>query len=134
MCSPQSEPYFYKGNLMQVDGTGDSPQFLQVITTVDKRTDAERISRLLVEGRLAACVQIIGPMTSVYRWQGKIETGEEWYCVAKTSVASYASVARAICEAHSYDVPEILAMPIVAGNPSYLEWLASELIPPDTDS
>ncbi len=81
----------------------------------------------LIERRLAACVQISGPITSVYRWQEKIETGSEWRCEIKTRMAHYAAVESAIRELHSYDVPEILALPVVAGSQAYLDWLRGEL-------
>ncbi len=104
--------------------------FIQVITTVASQAEAENIGRTLVERHLAACVHLSGPITSVYRWQGKIETGAEWVCAAKTSAALYSQVEAAIVELHSYDVPEILAVPIVDGSAAYLDWLRSELFDP----
>jgi periplasmic divalent cation tolerance protein len=102
------------------------PDFIQVQTTTSSKEDAERIAGALVERRLAACVQIVGPITSVYRWQGKTETSAEWLCVVKTQQALYSSVEAAIRELHSYEVPEIVATPIVAGSESYLSWVRSE--------
>ena len=93
------------------------PEYLQVLTTAGSEDEAERISTALVERRLAACVQIIGPMSSRYRWQGKIETAREWMCVAKTEAPRYPELETAIRELHSYDEPEIVATPIVAGSP-----------------
>jgi periplasmic divalent cation tolerance protein len=98
-------------------------EYIQVQTTAGSEQEAERISSALIERRLAACVQIVGPISSRYRWQGKIETAREWVCVAKTSAARYAEVETAIRELHSYEEPEIVATPIVAGSQGYLEWL-----------
>lgn len=98
---------------------------LQVITTVGASEDARRIAGALVERRLAACVQIVGPIESVYRWQGKVETAQEWQCWIKTRGDLYASVAEAIRELHPYELPEILTMPAEASKP-YLEWLKRE--------
>jgi periplasmic divalent cation tolerance protein len=100
--------------------------YIQVVTTTERREDAERIARALVEERLAACVQVTGPITSTYRWQGKIETAQEWQCWAKSRHSLYAKIEQAIRKLHPYEVPEILAMPIVAGSADYLAWLDQE--------
>ena len=101
-------------------------QYIQVVTTVEKEEDAARIARALVEKRLAACVQVLGPVTSTYRWRGSIETAREWQCWAKSRQALFERIAEAIRQIHPYEVPEILALPIVAGSPDYLAWLESE--------
>jgi periplasmic divalent cation tolerance protein len=75
---------------------------------------------------LAACVQITGPATSVYRWQGKVESSQEWLCIIKTQASGYPAVEAAIRELHTYQVPEIVAVPIVAGSAEYLAWLRQE--------
>ena len=108
---------------------GDSApeEYLQVFTTTEKRTDAENLARVLVEKRLAGCVQIVGPIASTYRWQGKIEAAQEWLCLIKTSRSLYEDLEAAIKEAHRYETPEIVAVPIVAASEDYLEWLAAEL-------
>jgi len=100
---------------------------IQVFTTAPSREEAARIARMLVEERLAACVQVLGPITSTYRWQGGIETSQEWLCVAKSSKGLYAEVEQAIRRAHSYQVPEILAVEVAAGSADYLAWLAGEV-------
>ncbi len=100
---------------------------IQVITTTASREEAERIARALVEGRLAACVQVVGPITSTYRWQGAIESSQEWRCEAKTRAELYGDVANAIRRLHSYQVPEILAVPVAAGSADYLAWLDREV-------
>jgi periplasmic divalent cation tolerance protein len=104
-------------------------EHLQVLTTIDSEEAAERISAALVERRLAACVQVAGPISSTYRWQGKIERAREWMCVAKTTAERYPEVEEAIRELHSYDEPEIVATPIVAGSVGYLDWIGESLNP-----
>jgi periplasmic divalent cation tolerance protein len=99
-------------------------EYLQVQTTTDSEEEAARIAAALVERRLAACVQTIGPITSRYRWQGEVERAREWLCLAKTEAGSYAELEAAIRELHSYDEPEIVATPIVAGSSGYLDWLS----------
>jgi len=101
--------------------------YIQVITTTETKTDAQAIANAVVEKRLAGCVQVIGPITSTYWWQGKIETTEEWLCVIKSRKDLYAGLEEAIQEAHPYKVPEILATPVTEGSESYLEWLDNEL-------
>jgi periplasmic divalent cation tolerance protein len=96
---------------------------VQVLTTVASEEEAGRIAAVLVERKLAACVQVIGPIHSRYRWQGKVEEEREWQCLAKTTRAAYERVEDAIREVHSYDEPEIIATPIVAGSAGYLAWI-----------
>ncbi|HXR60956.1 MAG TPA: divalent-cation tolerance protein CutA [Solirubrobacterales bacterium] len=96
---------------------------VQVMTTAGSEQEAGRIAALLVERRLAACVQVVGPVVSRYRWQGAVEEEREWQCLAKTTLAAYGAVEAAIREAHSYDEPEIIATPIVAGSAGYLAWI-----------
>jgi len=106
----------------------DNPDdVLVVLTTTDKPDEAERIGRLLVEQRLAACVQVVGPIRSIYRWQGRIETAEEWQLWIKTRRPLYDRVEQTIRAEHYYDVPEILALPVEAGSAAYLGWLAGQL-------
>lgn len=106
-------------------------EYIQVVTTAEHREDAQRIARELVERRLAACVQVVGPIASVYRWQGKIENAEEWQCWAKSRADLYAAIEQAIRRLHPYEVPEILAIPVLAGSPDYLKWLDDEVKPAD---
>jgi len=103
--------------------------FVQIVTTTARREEAERIARELVEKRLAACAQIVGPITSIYRWQGRIETDEEWQCWCKTRGELFPQVEEAIRAIHPYEVPEILAVPVVAGSKRYLAWLEKETTP-----
>jgi len=101
--------------------------YIQVMTTTDKKEDAERIATYLVEKRLAACVQIAGPITSFYRWKGNMERTQEWQCWIKSKEVLYKEIEKAIKSVHPYEVPEIIAMPIIAGSRDYLEWLESEV-------
>ncbi|MFN4219155.1 MAG: divalent-cation tolerance protein CutA, partial [Candidatus Bipolaricaulia bacterium] len=89
--------------------------------------EAERIAQALLEKRLAACVQIVGPLASLYWWQGKIERSEEWLCIAKSERALFKQIEETIRALHSYEVPEILAVPIVVGSESYLQWLSEQV-------
>jgi len=104
---------------------------IQVVTTAGSREDADKIAATLVRQRLAACAQVSGPMTSTYRWQGEIETSEEWLCTIKTRRELFGRVEQEICRVHPYDVPEILAMPVIAGSEDYLKWLAAETLSPE---
>ena len=88
---------------------------IQVVTTIDTEEGATRLARTLVERRLAACVQVAGPVASVYRWQGRVEEAREWQCLIKTRADLFDAVAAAIRALHAYELPEIIALPIVAG-------------------
>ena len=101
--------------------------FLIVSTTAATQEDAQRIARAVLEPRLAACVQVVGPVSSTYWWQGKLETSQEWLCLIKTSMAHYPELEQAVCAAHKYEVPELVAVTIDAGSPDYLKWLGQEL-------
>ncbi len=102
-------------------------QAVQVITTTATQEDALKIAHALVEQRLAACVQVVGPLTSVYRWQGRIEQAAEWQCTIKTRQDQLAALEAAIRKLHPYQVPEILALPVSAGGADYLAWMDDEL-------
>lgn len=102
-------------------------EHLQVLCTAGSEEEAGRIASLLVERRLAACVQVVGPITSRYRWRGAVEEAQEWQCLAKTTRAAYEAVEALIRQVHSYDEPEIIATPIVAGSSGYLAWLAENV-------
>jgi periplasmic divalent cation tolerance protein len=101
--------------------------FLQVITTVLSKDQAQQIASLVVRGRLAACAQIAGPITSTYWWEDKLEIAEEWQLVLKTTQSAYSQLESFLKEHHPYNVPEILAIPILGGNPSYLDWISAEV-------
>lgn len=95
----------------------------QVTTTLDSREAADRLAALLVEARLAACAQVSGPVTSTYRWQGRVEHAVEWLCSLKTTLARLPALEARIRAEHPYRVPEIVAVPIAAGHPAYLKWI-----------
>jgi periplasmic divalent cation tolerance protein len=106
----------------------DMANFIQIATTTATRDEAQQIARMLVDARLAACAQIVGPVTSTYHWHGKVEEGDEWVCTLKTREDLFAKVEMAIREVHSYQCPEIMATPIVAIGDAYLAWLERELM------
>jgi periplasmic divalent cation tolerance protein len=95
-----------------------------VTTTLPDRGSADRVGRTLVEERWAACAQVVGPIESTYHWDGRIERADEWYCHLKTTLAAAAGLRARLRELHPYDTPEIIALPIVDGDPAYLRWIA----------
>ncbi|MGW2785189.1 divalent-cation tolerance protein CutA [Streptomyces populi] len=105
------------------------PSCLAVLTTTDAAEKAEALARGAVAARVAACAQISGPVTSVYRWRGAVETAAEWRVQFKTTAARYPALEEYLLDAHDYDTPEIVATPVVAGNPDYLRWLEEETAP-----
>lgn len=94
-----------------------------VLTTAGNREEAEKIANALVENELAACVNIVGPMTSVYRWEGKLERAKEFLLIVKTWEDGYERVEEAIRELHSYECPECIALRVEKGSEQYLEWI-----------
>ena len=96
---------------------------LIVFSTCATREEAERIARAVVEERLAACVQVLPPIQSIYRWQGAVEQSEEILMLFKTTSAQFPALEKRIAELHSYDTPEIVAVPVAAGAEKYLNWL-----------
>lgn len=102
-------------------------EFIQMVTTLPSRDEAQRIANALVEQQLAACVQVAGPVTSVYRWEGKVETSEEWVCTAKTRATRFSQVAAAIGQLHPYSVPEVIATRLEFVAPDYAAWLDETL-------
>jgi periplasmic divalent cation tolerance protein len=95
-----------------------------VLTTAGSQEEARKIANALVERRLAACVNIVPHVESIYRWQGKIETAEEWLLLIKTQAELFDRVRNAVKELHSYDLPECLMLEVAAGSPEYLDWIA----------
>lgn len=100
--------------------------YIQVLISIDSEEGARALQRLLVERRVAACVQVIGPISSTYWWQGQIEEAQEWLCLAKTQANHYDTLESLVKDNHPYDVPEILALPILTGNKDYLDWIETE--------
>ena len=104
-------------------------QYLQVQTTTDSRAEGMVLSRAAVEARLAACAQVAGPVASMYWWDGGLERAEEWLVFLKLPVDRYDELAAFLTERHSYDEPEIIALPIVTGSATYLTWMREETRP-----
>ena len=98
-----------------------------VVSTAGSAEQAQKIARHLVEHQLAACVNIVPHIKSIYRWQGKVESSQEWLLLIKTSAEYFPRVRDAIRELHSYDLPECIAITIEDGSPEYLDWLANTL-------
>ena len=102
-------------------------EYVQVVTTVASQEDAERLARHVLAARLAACVQVDGPLTSFYHWQGKVEKDQEYRLHIKSRADLFTALVAEIKSIHSYDTPEILALPVLAGSQEYLAWLDEEL-------
>jgi periplasmic divalent cation tolerance protein len=102
--------------------------YIQVLISIDTQERARALQRVLLEARAAACVQILGPISSAYWWEGQIEEAQEWLCVAKTRRSAYSRLESLVKENHPYETPEILAIPILVGNPSYLDWIDAETV------
>ncbi len=99
---------------------------LLVITTLPDRASAERIAAALVTAGVAACINVLAECSSVYRWQGKVERATEVPLLIKTSRGAYARLEQSLRALHPYEVPEIIALPLDAGLPEYLDWVAQE--------
>ena len=106
--------------------------FIQVATTIDSKDNAGILARKLLEQRLVACVQILA-CDSMYHWQGRIDNSHEYLCLMKTRADLFPALEKAVADLHPYEVPEILATPVMAGNASYLDWLNQELQPVDKE-
>ena len=106
-----------------------STDYILILSTCSGKAEAERIARLLVESRAAACVNILDQITSIYRWQGKVEKAGECLLLVKTRRELSATVEKLIKEASSYECPEIIVVPIEGGSAQYLTWLAESTNP-----
>jgi periplasmic divalent cation tolerance protein len=102
---------------------------LVVFVTASSKEEAETIASAMVEERLAACANIVPSVTSIFRWEGKVERESEVLIILKTRRAVFSQLVDRIEELHSYEVPEIIALPIVGGSDAYLEWLKQETEP-----
>ena len=98
-----------------------------MLVTVGSREEAERLADALVGERLAACVNIVGPIRSIYRWQGEVCRDDEHLLLIKTTRQQCESLERRVCELHSYDVPEVIVLPIESGSAAYLTWLREQV-------
>jgi periplasmic divalent cation tolerance protein len=101
-------------------------EYVQIMTTTDQEEEANQLAQALLQARLAACVQIVGPMTSHYWWQDELEQATEWLCVIKTREELLDEVVETLHREHSYDTPEVTATPIVGGSDRYLDWIRQE--------
>ena len=99
---------------------------VSVVTALPGRVEAEELARQTVERRLAACVQVSGPVTSVYRWKGTLQTDEEWVCTMKTPECMLEDLVSYILEKHPYDTPEILVSKVDGSSPGYAKWATDE--------
>jgi periplasmic divalent cation tolerance protein len=98
-------------------------KYAMVMTTTDKRRVADAIAKALVKKGLAACVQVVGPITSTFIWKKKIGTGKEWLLLIKGRSSSYKRIEKEITRLHNYELPEIIRLPINAGSRAYLNWI-----------
>jgi periplasmic divalent cation tolerance protein len=104
---------------------GETNDQIVVLMTASNAGEATRIGEMLVERKLAACVQILPPMTSIYVWKGEVQRESEILLLAKSTQAKFDELEAAVRAIHSYETPEIIALPIVAGSQSYLSWLSN---------
>jgi periplasmic divalent cation tolerance protein len=99
--------------------------YVIVLVTTSSKKEAEKIAQHLLNERLIACANIIGPVSSLFRWAGKMEKAEEYLIIMKSREDLFEKLADAVKALHSYEVPEILVLPIVGGSKAYLDWLGS---------
>ncbi|MBW1935062.1 MAG: divalent-cation tolerance protein CutA [Deltaproteobacteria bacterium] len=104
--------------------------YIQVFVTTGTKEDAQKIGKEVLEKKLAACVQVIGPITSDYWWKGKIERSDEWLCLIKSKDFLYDQLEEAIKAAHPYEVAEIVAVPVQRGSREYLAWIDEIIVSP----
>lgn len=103
-----------------------------VLSTCASAEEAERLARRVIDDRLAACVNVLSPVRSFYRWKGKIEDSAEWLLIIKSTRDKFDALRAALESAHTYELPEVIAIPIVEGSPNYLSWIEQELQPAET--
>lgn len=109
-------------------------EFVQIVTATDSELSAASIARALVERRLVGCAQVVGPATSTYIWEGKVEVAKEWLCLIKTRRGLVEAVNEAVEEIHPYDVPELIAMPVIGGSRAYLNWIGATVMTANTEA
>ena len=103
-------------------------QYLLILNTCPDKETAIRVANILISKRLAACVNILPGLTSVYHWKGQIESSEEHLLLIKSTRTAFAEVESAICGTHPYELPEIVAVPLIAGLESYLSWIGDNVV------
>jgi len=103
---------------------------LVVLVTCGSRSEAKKIARAVVDKRLTACVNVVSaPVESLYRWKGKVETAREFLLIVKTTPRRFEALQAEILRLHSYDMPEVIALPVKAGSKPYLQWVKSSVQP-----
>ena len=98
-----------------------------LLTTAGSREQAQRLAHELVSRRLAACVNVVGPITSVYRWKGEVDSADEFLLLIKTTAAEFAAIRDALLELHTYELPELLQITIETGLAEYLDWIGESV-------
>ncbi len=127
MTLTAQENSFLKDGPAKQSAISNPHSAIVVLTTTETPQQAEQIARLLVEAELAACVQILLPVSSIYRWQGKVEQATETLLLIKTLREKYPALEAAIKSHHPYQTPEIIALPVDVGSAEYLRWLADSV-------
>jgi periplasmic divalent cation tolerance protein len=100
-----------------------------VVTTTDSAEAAEELAKGIVDARVGACVQIVGPIRSLYRWEGEVQNEQEWQLWVKTATDRLDALIEYVKAHHSYDVPEVVALPVLGGSGDYLQWVTDEIRP-----
>lgn len=116
-----------EGRFEWEDGVAES--HCAIVTTTDSAEAAEELAKGIVDARVGACVQIVGPIRSLYRWEGAVQNDQEWQLWVKTAADRLDALTEYIKAHHTYDVPEVVALPIVGGSSDYLQWLTDETRP-----
>lgn len=106
-----------------------TPEPVIVATTTDSEDSARSLASSAISARLGACAQIVGPITSVFRWEGEVQTEQEWRVEVKTAADRVAAITEHLTTEHSYDVPEIIVTPVSGGSPAYLSWVVEQTRP-----
>jgi periplasmic divalent cation tolerance protein len=109
-----------------INRNSDSPNYGVVLVTASSQQEAEEIATSLVKSQLAACASLV-PIQSIYTWQGELHQEQEWQLLIKTDLSKFQTLAAKIRELHSYEVPEIIALPIIAGSQPYLNWISEQV-------
>lgn len=112
----------------EVPPTGRSTDIVQVVTVIDDPATAQELAQTAVQERLAACVQVDGPVRSTYRWEDELHTDEEWRVVAKTTATAGNDLVTLWTEQHTYDTPEIVVVAVLGGHHGYMEWVDAEVV------
>ena len=100
---------------------------IQVSVSIDSEEKARMIANAVIEQKLGACVQVLGPISSTYFWENKVQTDQEWLCVIKTTQECYTPLESLIVEMHHYEIPEIIVTPVVNGHGPYLDWVSDSV-------